>query len=72
MALERNESLSEFLTLAAKSLVVDNHRKLFEVDKMSESYHEIFDSQMPPEAAAQLCENSEAEEATEIGDHSLH
>ena len=52
---------------ASKTLTVDNPRKLFEVDKMSESYHEIFDSQMPPEAAAQLYENSEAEEATEIG-----
>ena len=52
---------------ATKTLTVDNPRKLFEVDKMSESYHEIFDTQMPPEAAAQLCENSEAEEATEIG-----
>ena len=35
---------------------------------MSESYHEIFDTQMPPElAAAQYSENSEAEEALEMG-----
>ena len=50
----------------SKSLAVDN-RKVFEPDKMSESYHEIFDSQMPPESAAQLCENSEAEDALEMG-----
>ena len=53
---------------ATNALSVDNPRKVFEVDKMSESYHEIFDTQMPPErAAAQFSENSEAEEAFELG-----
>ncbi len=47
---------------------MENPRKVFEVDQMSESYHEIFDTQMPPErAAAQFSENSEAEEALELG-----
>ena len=52
----------------SKALSIENSRKFFEVDKMSESYHEIFDTQMPPElAAAQYTENSEAEEALEMG-----